>query len=128
MVNRARGAIGTVLDKDLLLAAVARQIMNPQDRAWSTLAFDLNVLVETPAGYAVVTSEGVGHSEREGTVGIETLFGTYGVPVQVPVSELLECRTDTTADLADVIRTFGTRLENNFWTWHSQVSNREDRG
>ena len=124
MTDRQRGKVGLVLDNDILFDAMLKQLASPQDRAWASLAFDLNVLYTTEEGLAVVTSEGVGHIESKGTIKIEAALGGFLVSVMVPVEDVRRAATTTAADLADVVRSFGTRLENNFWIWYAQITDR----
>lgn len=128
MTERQRGKVGLVLDNDILLEATLKQIASAQDRAWATLAFDLNVLYVTERGLAIVTSEGVGHIEEGGTIKVEVALGGFLVSVKVPVEDARRAATTTGADLADVVRSFGARLENNFWIWHAQIIDRPTMG
>ena len=128
MTERERGAVGIILDKELLLAAVCRQISDPVDKAWAELYSSLNVLFNTREGLAVVISEGVGHIQRQGLVKVEVVLGTFGLSIAVPIEDVLECATGDDADLADVVRVFGARLEDNFWIWRRQITDRPNLG
>ena len=77
-------------------------------------------VVNTRKGIATICTEGVGWwADNES--------GKYYLPfhsnfrmdvVEVTLDELLSCLSDTLTDLAQHIRMFGDRLENNFHLWY----------
>lgn len=75
--------------------------------------------------HALICTEGVGWEQDEyqriylpGYYGMGAPAGTH-----VGVYRLLdECRTGEQIDLADFIRSFGDRLENNFSIWHRRLT------
>lgn len=73
----------------------------------------------------VINPEGVGYTSDEmGRVTI--LYFTEGFAssgwIDIHKSIVMSCATDEQDDLADIIRTFGDRLETNFDIWHSKLS------
>lgn len=69
----------------------------------------------------VICSEGVGWEPvHSGLVSIPVTYVKntfYGFSIEIGFSVLLSCLTEETVDLADHIRVFGDRLENNFFIW-----------
>lgn len=69
----------------------------------------------------VICSEGVGYAAVErGLILIPTGDGSGGI--QVSGSVLQSLKTGEQVDLADHVRTFGDRLENNFDLWHYRLN------
>lgn len=68
----------------------------------------------------VICSEGVGWKvTADEPLIVDTLLGTHVMTVD-EVREAAEHGTDV--DLADHVRTFGSRLESNFWGWHARLN------
>lgn len=81
-------------------------------------------VVKTKNGLATVCSEGVGWEENQyGELVIEVWVDNYMRDyIDVPKAFVIGALTDgTEVELADFIRTFGARLENNFHTWKNQI-------
>lgn len=115
MNDRDRGAVGTLIDTDALLAKM-REAGLVEDSAKEFTALLLVSLRD--GGYGVVTTEGVGHESRDGAVPVWVLVAPfYADTVQVPLADVLLCATGDKVDLADHIRVFGSRLESNFRLW-----------
>jgi hypothetical protein len=73
----------------------------------------------------VICSEGVGYGvEERGLVLIPTGDGNGGICVSGSVLQSL--KTGEQIDLADHIRTFGDRLENNFDLWHYRLNMKKE--
>lgn len=76
--------------------------------------------------YALVCSEGVGwEQDTFGCLEVPTNIGAMGLwngRVFISVDTVKECLTDQTEDIADYIRVFGDRLDNNCSLWQSKMS------
>ena len=120
---RERGAIGYVLDTDKL-TEVMRQVTGTDNaRPWGRPV----LVYGQDKSWAVVNTEGVGGKaddydtparvwwERE--LG-EDLFEAWINDDLVPFNDIQKCVTDEQVDLADHIRTFGARLDNNHAIWY----------
>ena len=68
---------------------------------------------------AVLCTEGVGWttSKESGTLPIMTWADWHQNYVYLPEAYVLSCVSDEVVDLADFVRVFGARLENNFHIW-----------
>jgi hypothetical protein len=85
------------------------------------LSFSSNALLRCADGTVyVVSSEGVSDdSKRDDMVVVDTQTMTDWQLLPIPVVEA--CLTGETIDLADLIRSFGDRMENNFHAWHNRA-------
>src|SRR6056300_2039542 len=80
------------------------------------------VVVNTPEGLATVCSEGVGWWKNDdGNYLVGAWVGYSNPTFYLSEDELLSCLSSEEIDLAEFIRSFGDRLENNFDLWYSQV-------
>jgi len=73
--------------------------------------------------YAVICTEGVGwECDMSGRLDVPLVNG-YGsmTDVQISSSYLWRLRSEETVDLASHIRTFGSRLETNYWIWNRRI-------
>jgi hypothetical protein len=129
MNDRERGAIGYLLDSDKL----ARVILNKYDmREWHTVTPYRSVLVYgQDRQWGIVNEEGVGTvaPDYDGTSVIyfglsrpsdksKTSQYISGDAIEVTWQQIDHCRTGEPIDLADFIRTFGWRLDNNHSIWY----------
>jgi hypothetical protein len=121
--NRQRGALGYVLDTDKL-TKVLRQVTGVENaQAWGN-----PVLVYGEGeSWAVVNTEGVGgvadNYDKPARVWWdrnleEPYFDARLGDDLVPFNDIQSCVTGESVDLADHIRTFGSRLENNHAIWY----------
>lgn len=81
-------------------------------------------VVKTKNGLATICSEGVGWEENQyGELIIEVWVDNYMRDyIDVPKAFVIGALTDgTEVELADFIRTFGARLDNNFHIWKNQI-------
>ena len=137
MRERSKGYIGQIVDGKKL-AVIANGIYNLQySSEFSECTVD-NLLFVTleeknvfgDNKYALVCTEGVGwEQDTYGCLEVPTNIGQMGLwngRVFISVDTVKECLTDQTADIADYIRVFGDRLENNCWLWQSKMSVAED--
>lgn len=124
-IDRTRGVTLRVLDINRVAAEASKQL----DRTLRT-SFEPYAMAEHDGHLYVVCNEGVGwevtdkdplyldlyaHSEN----GI-SIFPTC--QAKLSPAEVRELATDQEIDLADLIRTFGSRLESNFWSLHELLS------
>lgn len=80
------------------------------------------VVVNTPKGLATICSEGVGWWKNDDGKYLVGFYVGYSNPsYYMTEDELLSCLSSEQVDLADFIRSFGARLENNFDLWYDQV-------
>ena len=137
MRERSKGYIGQIVDGKKL-AVIANKIYNLQyssDFSECTVDSLLFVTLEEKNvfgdnKYALVCSEGVGwEQDTYGCLEVPTNIGQMGLwngRVFVSVDTVKECLTDQTADIADYIRVFGSRLDDNCSLWQSKMSVAED--
>lgn len=136
MNDRKRGIVLHRLDWDALSKAAVRHLTAAFPEAeWVKARPEWEyVIAETTDGETyVICSEGVGwkvtYSEpftmyvapswREGR---KTVGGmTAETPVFLYLNEVRKMISTDTVDLADFVREFGSRLENNFWLWHGTL-------
>ena len=80
------------------------------------------VIVNTPEGLATICNEGVGWLKNDdGRYLVSGYLGYSDVVYRITEDELLSCLSSEQVDLADFIRTFGSRLEANFDIWYHQI-------
>lgn len=80
------------------------------------------VVVNTPEGLATICSEGVGWWKNdEGKYLVGAWVGHSNPTFYLSEHELLSCLSSEEIDLAEFIRSFGSRLEVNFDLWYNQV-------
>jgi hypothetical protein len=133
MRERSKGYLGQIVDGKKL-AVIANGIYNLQYSSdFSECKVDnlLFVTLEEKNAYgdnkyALVCSEGVGwEQDTFGCLEVPTNIGPMGLwngRVFISVDTVKECLTDRTEDIADYIRVFGDRLDNNCSLWQSKMS------
>lgn len=118
MSNRTRGTIAIEIPRSALKALIAEKAGIEAKEVRPEQTFLLDRGEGLYPRYAIVNTEGVGQVEPdEGApfqVYTETLDGYYLAPADKLVAAASE---GWPHDLADVIRTFGARLESNFHLW-----------
>ena len=121
--NRNRGAIGYVLDSNKLAKAL-RDIINPAVEAEKFEPLQSVLVFGEGTQWAVVNYEGVGgiatDYDEEARVYFTYDQGFLIDSEKLPWNIVTECRdmTEQPVDLADFIRTFGARLDNNHAIWY----------
>ena len=130
MSERKKGYIGQVVSGEKL-AVLAKQIYaiqyTPESIDSEVTVTDL-LLIELEkkdswgdSRYAIVCDEGVGWEQQDRyLINIPTNVGHVGLyngSVDLSVDVIKSCLSGETADIADFVRTFGARLDNNVWTW-----------
>lgn len=119
--SRPRGAEAFLLDNDALIRA-ARPVYaemggNPDHL---TSIYTQMILAVERGLPAIVNSEGVGAMlSEDDTIGVYFAAQMSIVRIDIPFDALNNAVTDEVIDLADGIRSFGSRLEANFHRWHS---------
>ena len=114
--ERELGTIVHTLDPITTLALIRKKLDKPD----ADVTPDAMVVVNGKNGLATVITEGVGwFADKDGGIPINFYAGGYGSGgyVDVTEEELRGVISDKTIDLADHIRTFGDRLETNFYIW-----------
>ena len=134
MSERKKGYIGQVVSGEKL-AVLAKQIYaiqyTPESIDSEITVTDL-LLIELEkkdswgdSRYAIVCDEGVGWEQQDRyLINIPTNVGHVGLyngSVELSVDVIKSCLSGETADIADFVRTFGARLDNNVWTWQNQM-------
>jgi hypothetical protein len=121
--NRQRGATGYVLDTDKLTKALRRVTGIDTAQIWGNPV----LVYGEDKSWAVVNTEGVGGTaddyDKPARVWFdrETPEGYISVQLEdelVPFNVIQECVTGEQVDLADHVRTFGARLDNNHAIWY----------
>jgi hypothetical protein len=132
-MERTKGYIGQILDGKKL-AGIANSIYKLQyGEDFTECKVDNLLFIEleekTAFGdskYALICTEGVGWIQDEyGCFEVPTNIGAMGLwngHVFISVDVVKSCLTNEYADLAEYIRTFGSRLDNNCQLWQSKMS------
>lgn len=122
---RTRGVMACKLDDRKLADLIAdarieagEPIIEPKDINPEPAVLALNAEGDA---FALINSEGVGGFQSDGCLRAYYTIGRYGAmihSVRVPVEAIEDIDTDhDQVDLADFIRTFGARLDNNHQIW-----------
>lgn len=134
MSERKKGYIGQIVSGEKL-AVLAKQIYaiqyKPESIDSQVDVSDL-LLIElaekddwNDTRYALVCDEGVGWEQQARyLINVPTNIGQMGLyngSVDLSVDVIKSCLSGDTADIADFVRTFGARLDNNVWTWQNQM-------
>jgi hypothetical protein len=132
MRDRTKGYVGQIVDGKKL-ATIANGIYALQYADPSKCTVDNLLLITLEEKnvygdnkYALVCSEGVGwEQDTYGCLEVPTNIGQMGLwngRVFISVDTVKECLTDQTEDIADYVRVFGDRLDNNCSLWQSKMS------
>ena len=132
MDNRTKGYVGSSVSGKKL-ADIANKLYSVQYGDASTCTVDDFLFVELKKQdafghprYALVCSEGVGWEQDEyGTILVPTNLGRmspYGGRVHISVEVIKESLTGERVDIAEYVRVFGDRLDNNVAEWQSAMS------
>jgi hypothetical protein len=126
--DRTRGATGKLIDPEAPALKEWFDNLNGQYPDHGPVRLDGPLLmVETKThGPAIVMTEGVGYWQGEGKDVINAPirwdamgFGDVDIPTEILVAA---AENGEEVDLADHIRVFGSRLENNFFEWFEEVT------
>lgn len=113
-MTRKRGITVELLDQERLEQACQEHGLRPPSYGGNA------ILRQASTGHAVVLSyEGVASTTHgEGVMYLDTeAYQWTGRWESLPVEAVEACRTGETKDLADFIRTFGSRLDVNHYRW-----------
>lgn len=124
--GRTYGAVGILLDPDVIEAQV--RVMHPeltihQENAPRVDAGQL-LLLRSPIGeVAVIGTEGVGDAVPEDSIDIPMFvaIGWQYQSIKIPATVVEEAMTSEGMDVADFVRVFGDRLDNNAYIWRRFV-------
>jgi hypothetical protein len=114
--DRVKGNVVHLLDEVSALALIRNKLGNEN----AEVTAEEMVVVNGKNGLATVITEGVGWwADKDGGIPINFRSGSYGQGgyVDVTEEELRGVISNKTIDLADFVRVFGDRLENNFYGW-----------
>ena len=103
----------TLLDRDKTTALIRNKFDNDRYVA------EQMVIVNGSKGLATVCTEGVGWFKDD--KGYTILFddiNSFGMWTEISDDELVSLISDEQIDLAEFVRMFGDRLENNFYIWY----------
>ena len=111
--ERIRGNVVHLLDPEKTTKFLQDKLDNPDIKS------DSMVVVNGEKGIATVCGEGVGwFVDGEGLLPVNYHVGQFGSGyIDITPEELMPLISNETIDLADFIRSFGDRLENNFYSW-----------
>ena len=112
-LERIRGTIVHTLDPEKTVKFLQAKLNNTE------ITYDPMVVVRGDKGIATVCTEGVGwFIDDKGLLPVNYHVGQYGGGyLDITPEELMPLISNETVDLADFIRSFGDRLENNFYSW-----------
>jgi hypothetical protein len=115
--NRVKGTIVHLLDPEKTATLIKSRYSN-QD---TEITAEPMVVVNGKNGLATVVSEGVGwFADDKGLVPVNYYAGQFNSGYQdITIEELKPLISDKTIDLADFVRVFGDRLENNLALWQN---------
>lgn len=120
--SRTKGTMVHLLDLDKANAYFANTVPEYNGKV------DYMAVVVTEKGLATLCTEGVGwNADAEGKVPINISWGMSMGYIDIPIEDLEGLVSDEKIDLADFIRVFGDRLENNFYIWKTQASKCEQK-
>ena len=111
--ERIRGTVVHLLDPEKTTKFLQTKLDNPEIKSAPM------VVVNGNKGIATICGEGVGwFVDEKGLLPIDYHVGQFGSGyLDITPEELMPLISDKTIDLADFVRTFGDRLENNFYLW-----------
>lgn len=116
-MSRETDIVVHVIDTVKATAFIKERLNAPQD---SEIKADLMAVINGDRGLATVLTEGVGwFADKNGGIPINYYSGGYGSGgyIDITEDELKSLISDETVNLSDHIRSFGDRLETNFYIW-----------
>ena len=116
-MSRETDIVVHVIDTDKATAFIKERLNAPED---SNITADRMAVVNGEKGLATVVTEGVGwFADANGGIPINYWSGNYGSGgyIDITEEELKSLISDETVNLAEHIRSFGDRLETNFYIW-----------
>lgn len=132
MEDRKKGYMGTIVS-GTELAQIANKIYALQYKEVEPCKVDNFLLIELAEKtiwdehkVALVCTEGVGwEQDIYGTIPVPTNVGEYGIyngRVHISVEVIKACTTGEQVDIAEYVRVFGDRLDNNVHIWQSAMN------
>ncbi|MBP2437874.1 hypothetical protein [Microbacterium amylolyticum] len=120
--TRPRGAIAHIIDPNTLLyigrTTFAQAHPDYDAQALRHGPTPQMLLTVNRGELAVINSEGVGHiADDDDTVEVCFTHSMSIIRVRIDLGKLAAAVTDETIDIADGIRTFGSRLDDNHHIW-----------
>lgn len=115
--ERVTGRMIRLLDKDKLTKLVLTTLEADGISTDGVEVEQMAVLRTKFDEVAVLCTEGVGWTAKDGLVPIITWSQWHQNFVYLPEAYVLSCVSDEVVDLAEFVRVFGARLENNFYIW-----------
>ena len=116
-MSRETDIVVHVIDTDKATAFIKERLNAPED---SNIIADRMAVVNGEKGLATVVTEGVGwFADANGGIPINYWSGNYGSGgyIDITEEELKSLISSEVVNLAEHIRTFGDRLETNFYIW-----------
>ena len=116
-MSRENDIIVHVIDVTKATAFIKERLNAPED---SNIQADRMAIVNGEKGLATVVTEGVGwYADANGGIPINYWNGNYGSGgyIDITEDELKSLISSEVVNLAEHIRTFGDRLETNFYIW-----------
>lgn len=121
--ERGREVIAKLFNMEKLTALAIEALKNKYEdfdasnvKVWTSALIE-NYNFASGVKWAVVNTEGVGVVGNEKTFAVFASSGMQGDWVDIDINKMESALSDETANLADFIREFGERLENNFDLW-----------
>lgn len=108
----------------LLHEVIRRNHPDVLDEELSKYKAQPTAVVNGKDGIAVICTEGVGWvADKDGLLPLNLYYNAWQENYfNVTPEEILSCLSDEQIDLAKFIRTFGDRLENNYYIWYSYAN------
>ena len=130
MSERKLGAIAVTLDPTILLTAARAKFAIAHPEAEPTLLNNgplPQMLFPVNRGEAaIVNNEGVGSiADEDDNIQVTFTYGYQWLEVTLTLDEINQAATDEKIDLADGIRTFGSRLDSNHYNWFSKYDHNQ---
>lgn len=124
--NRATGYPVRLIDADKLDALIRHRVVSvhgASEEDAQRYSGGAGVLVKTDKGVAYICTEGVGWwAEDDGTIEVQFHGGMSIGYTAIPLEDVVACLSSETVELGEFIRTFGDRLDSNFWLWARKIS------
>lgn len=123
--TRTLGAIAVKLDPEILLVSAREEFAGQFPEADATHLTNgplPQMLFAVDRGNGcVVNGEGVGAiANEDDQIEVHFSYGMTWVPVLMPMSKINDAATEERIDLAEGIRTFGSRLDVNHLRWFNR--------
>ena len=82
----------------------------------------LALVMDRDENFYVLCTEGVGwHADENGMMLIPCSTGMSWCEFEFRLGDVIDCISEETVELAEFVRTFGSRLESNFGLWYDKL-------